>query len=333
MIPLNIFRLPGHEKPAAANGGPPDPKGSNHVEKDTTNMTAIPLFNKTVPASGQQLAAWLRRGRTEVFSVTTMLTPELALDLLSRNDANRAVSSSSSGVRSVPAYSDMMRRGEWKLNGSTIVVSRTGELNDGQHRCYANIEAGVAVPVHIVFGVDRDSRSTLDQGRARSPGDILTMEGETNTNHFAVYLQFRTVIADNRAYNDRLTPDEVLTARDRFPGFHGYHSVIGGYAKRMGLSHGYLAGAHGLCFEASPAVAETFAEAVSTGVGISSVNSPVARLRRIYEDSRLKRSPLPRIRVAALYVKAFNNFSRGRTGAIAWREKDLNEAFPMAVRG
>ena len=117
------------------------------------------------------------------------------------------------------------------------------------------------------------------------------------------------------------------------PGFHGYHNAVGGLAKRLGISHGYLAGAHALCSEVSPALAATFAEAVSTGVGITSVNSPVARLRRIYEDSRLQRAPLPRVRIAALYIKAFNNFSRGRTGAINWREKDLNEPFPLAVRG
>lgn len=294
-------------------------------------MTALKLFSKEQPAS-VLLEGWLQRGRSEVFSVTTELTPALARLLLDRNADNRPVAIDAAGVRNVSSYAAAMWRGEWQLNGSTIVVARTGELNDGQHRCLACIEADVAVPVSIVFGVERETRTTLDQGRARSPGDILAMIGETNTNIMATYLQFRFMLDAGRPMNDRVTQDELLVALKKFPNFHEHHHAITGYAKRQRLSAGYIAGAHGLCVEANSEAAARFAEMVCTGVGIPNVNSPAARLRRIYEDVRAKEVRTTRTEHAALWVKGFNNFCRGRTGALTWRDKDKGEAFPQAVR-
>ena len=294
-------------------------------------MSKIAAFTKSPPPLNQ-LDEWVKRGRSEVFSVTTDLTPELAQELLNRNIDNRPVAIDATGVRNVAAYAAAMWRGEWQLNGSTIVVARTGELNDGQHRCLACIEADVAVPVTMVFGVERETRTTLDQGRARSPGDILAMIGETNTNIMATYLQFRWMLDARRSLQDRITQDELLAALKRFPHFHEHHHTVGLYAKRHRLSSGYIAGAHGLCVEANPAMAEAFAEMVCTGVGIPNVNSPAARLRRIYEDVRAKEGRTTRTEHCALWIKAFNNFCRGRTGPLNWRDKDKSEAFPQAVR-
>lgn len=332
-LSMQFFRrLSGHEKPAVRSGGLLAPAGANHVEKDTTNMTAIPLFNKAGSSADIQFDSWLARARSEVFSVTTMMTPRLAQRLLDNNPGNRHVVASTRGTRSVAAYAAMMARGEWALNGSTIVVADNGELNDGQHRCHAVIQAGVAVPMQIVFGVDRASRSTLDQGIGRSPGDILAMAGETNTNILATYLQFRVVVSEGRSWSTLLTPDELLIALQHYPLFHEHYGPVRAFATRMRLSQGYVAGAHGLCAEANPAAAAAFAEAITTGVGIASVNSPVARLRRLFEDARAKKTPVLRMTVAALYVKGFNNFCRGRTGPLAWRDKDIHEAFPVAVQ-
>jgi len=294
-------------------------------------MAKVAVFSKPISPAAQ-LEAWLQRGRDEVFSVTTELTPELAQLLLDRNADNRPVSVQAAGVRNVASYAAAMWRGEWMLNGSTLVVANTGELNDGQHRCMACIEADVSVPITIVFGVDRDTRTTLDQGRARSPGDILAMVGETNTNIMATYLQFRWMIEAGRPLTDRVTQDELLDALARFPNFHAHHATVGLYAKRQKLSAGYIAGSHGICAEANPEAAARFSEMVCTGVGIPNVNSPAARLRRIYEDVRAKEGRTTRAEHSALWIKGFNNFCRGRTGPLGWRDKDKGEAFPQAVR-
>lgn len=103
------------------------------------------------------------------------LTPALASLLLDRNPSNRKIS-----ANQVERFSYEMTGGRWVFNGEPIIVSDTGELNDGQHRCSAVIESGVSIPVIMIVGVPRDTRTTLDQGRARSAGDYLSMEGYGN---------------------------------------------------------------------------------------------------------------------------------------------------------
>lgn len=73
---------------------------------------------------------------------------------------------------------------------------------------------------------------------------------------------------------------------------------------------------------------------MSTGVGIPDKSSPEKRLRDIYESNKGARgSALFRDAQAALYVKAFNIFARGKLGPVTYRPKGAPEAFPVAVRG
>ena len=111
------------------------------------------------------------RGRKEVFSETIDLTPEVAKLLLHGNDDNRRVN-----PNTLSTYIADMKFGRWSLNGESLKVSTDGLLNDGQHRCWAVAESGVTVRTLITFGVARDSRMTLDQGKSRSTADYLAME-------------------------------------------------------------------------------------------------------------------------------------------------------------
>jgi len=139
---------------------------------------------KTQPAAdaGEQthtvtksVADWFHkavlRGRKEVFSETIDLTPEVAKLLLHGNDDNRRVN-----PNTLATYVADMKYGRWSLNGESLKVSTDGLLNDGQHRCWAVAESGVTVRTLITFGVARDSRMTLDQGKSRSTADYLSME-------------------------------------------------------------------------------------------------------------------------------------------------------------
>ena len=101
------------------------------------------------------------------------MTPEIAKALLARNEGNRNITQ-----RRVKDYAGDMIAGRWKgLNGTTIVVSRCGYINDGQHRLLALIDADARIPMLSVWGVERESRTTLDQNKARTSGDYLTMSG------------------------------------------------------------------------------------------------------------------------------------------------------------
>lgn len=104
-----------------------------------------------------------------------MLTPELAAELLRNNPDNRFIRKAK-----IAQLSADIRGGRWTFNGEPILISKEGYLNDGQHRSGAVVETNIAIPVMMTFGLDRGSRTTVDQGAARSASDYLSMDGVPN---------------------------------------------------------------------------------------------------------------------------------------------------------
>lgn len=276
------------------------------------------------------LQAWLQRGRSEVFSVVADLTPDLAAKLLARNPANRPIRERGQ-TRSVEAYAAAMRRGEWVLNGQTLSISKDGLLNDGQHRCSAVIEAGVPVAALLTFGVDRDSRHTVDQGAARTPGQILAMRGEKNYNQLASAAHFLWCYRSGLPFSYRPSNDQMIDVVEGNPGLGEAVTDAALLAKSFRISGGYLAGAYFLCRELNRGVADDLLRKTQTGIGILNEREPVNKLRKRYTDHLSKTNLIQGPEVAALFIKAFNATIRGRTlQALMWRQEGpAAEDFPI----
>jgi hypothetical protein len=132
------------------------------------------LSTTTGPEAREWFEAMLRRAKREgVFVVEAMLTASLARLLLDCNDNNRPVQSAQ-----VALLCNDMRNGHFDgLNGQTIQISICGQLNDGQHRLHAKLESLTDFSTRFMFGLPRESRLTIDQGKQRTAGDYLSMEG------------------------------------------------------------------------------------------------------------------------------------------------------------
>lgn len=113
------------------------------------------------------------------------LSPALASVLLKRNEANRPFSEA--GLERLKRD---ISEGRWEFNGESIIVSKDGKLNDGQHRCRAVIETERSIRMVIAFGPDRESRLTLDQGVARTVGHYLGMHGYADANSLATVARY-----------------------------------------------------------------------------------------------------------------------------------------------
>lgn len=135
------------------------------------------------------------------------LCPSLAQELLKQNPDNRSVRQTK-----LAQYSADMAAGKWTMNGEPIIISKDGQLNDGQHRCLAVIDANATVPALVVFGVERDTRLTVDQGGARSAGDFLGMEGVANASLVAAIA--RMVIAYERSKGEGLGGANHITSAE-----------------------------------------------------------------------------------------------------------------------
>lgn len=146
----------------------------------------------------------VERGKSEVFSEATTITPGLAGELLKRNPDNRNIRETK-----LSQYEADMRAGRWAFNGEPVIISQDGLINDGQHRLRALVEANVTLPMLFVFGVECEARLTVDQGTARSAGDDLGMEGVENSSVAASI--GRLIIAIERERYARLYRESSVT--------------------------------------------------------------------------------------------------------------------------
>ena len=130
------------------------------------------------------------------------MTPALAKRLLENNDSNRPVSDTT-----VELYAGAMKRGEWVLNGESIILSDDGELLQGQHRCKACILSGVPFKTVIVRGMPRSVFMTLDSGKKRNASDTLAIDGHKNTRMMASGArQIIKMVLKGRAASSPSTP-------------------------------------------------------------------------------------------------------------------------------
>lgn len=113
------------------------------------------------------------------FAVETV-TPERAKEYLERNKGNRQLSK-----RTVQTYAEAIKRGEWKFNGESIKFDGAGNLIDGQHRLHAIVLAGIAVELAVFRDLAVESFATIDTGRNRTAGDVLSIMGTPYANEVA----------------------------------------------------------------------------------------------------------------------------------------------------
>lgn len=144
---------------------------SSALAKPVATVSATSAISRT-----KELTNWLNthisKGINKVHTERITVTPELAHILLEKNIENRNIRPAK-----LEQLKSDMREGRFKFNGETLKIAKSGELNDGQHRLQAIIETHKPQDMLLVFGVERDSRYTVDTGAARSTNDHLALQG------------------------------------------------------------------------------------------------------------------------------------------------------------
>lgn len=109
------------------------------------------------------------------------ITPAMAKAMLDATTTrNRSVS------KDIVRYlANCMTRGTWKDNGESIILDDNGNVIDGQHRLHAIVKSGTTQRIVVVKGVDPEAFETIDSGRKRSYGDILSIKGIPNCKNAA----------------------------------------------------------------------------------------------------------------------------------------------------
>lgn len=228
----------------------------------------------------------VRARREGIFTTTVRLTPELAELLLSKNPNNRAFSPNT------PFFLGLcrdIREGKWQHNGETIVVSDTGELNDGGHRCNAVAATGVSIVTEMTFGPPRETRSSIDTGIKKTVGAHGQMRGWTDANVRAntgtVLLWYRQTGKFVRPASDkRPTASEIIAIiedKDNADDITHSMSMGKGVSRKYAISSGLAAALHFEFARLDKDMANDFFEAIKTGVlyGRGLTRGPIYNLR------------------------------------------------------
>jgi len=280
----------------------------------------LPALSKDDPAHRisptRQAADWLleriQKGRKEPFSEIVTLTPEIAEILLANNPDNRLIKS-----RQLDTFAADIEDGKWDLNGETIIVSKDGSLNDGQHRCLAVVKANKPIRTAIMFGVNRESRYTLDMGSVRLTADFLKMEGAHNVNHAAAIaknlnLHRRGFSAWNAGSN---IVSKVMVRQEFWNNekeiMFALSACDGKFSKRIGLSA--LSTAYVLIARRNPAECAVFFQRLADGVGLRRGDQILALRNRFLQDNFAQTKGFRAQHKVEMIVKYWNAWRRGST--------------------
>lgn len=103
------------------------------------------------------------------------ITPAMAAEWLEYNTGNfRPVTS-----QRVACYASDIRKGQWDLNGETIVFGISGELQNGQHRLAAVVAADKSIWCVVVRGVTCSAKH-IDRGQPRRVSQWIAKSGIKN---------------------------------------------------------------------------------------------------------------------------------------------------------
>ncbi len=251
------------------------------------------------------------------------LTPELAAAYLATNDSNRPIDSAR-----VRRYVRAIKAGEWDVTGETIIFTRYGRMIQGQHRCQAVIDAGVAVPVVVLRGVDDHVFFTLDQGKPRSVADALSLKGTQNAKYSAAALGWlwRLQKAGSPAYQGPMPQNQELVAfAEGHPRLADSVIFVRPRAKKGLHSVGQLAFLHYVCSARRPDLADTFFNSFMTADRLDP-GTPEWVLNQTIAARHKRNDRQSGVEFLAICVKAWNAYVRGqRPRMLKW---NIREGFP-----
>lgn len=288
-------------------------------------VPALNLGSRLPPRD--DLTVWLERGKRKRFSVECMVTPEMALRLLANNPENRSLS-----LPVVENYAAAMRRGEWRLNGINIIIAATGEVNDGQHRLQAVVSADEPVLLSLQFGIERDTRSTVDVGKKRTLGDHFAMAKVPNAMSVAAMVKWAWCYDNEFNFQSHPSVAQAFDYLEQNPGIEPAVNAVRPIINTYRLGTGPIGGASYVCSRLNEHVHGEFGARVGDGLGISSTSSPIYRVRERYQQHATKQKPMAADEAAAVYIKGFNAYLRRRNcralSYVTYGEKA--ETFPRA---
>lgn len=271
------------------------------------------------------LAVMDRSTSPVISSSIERITPEQAAEYLGQNTHNRPVSKAV-----VQTYAAAMERGEWELNGESIIFDRNGDLNDGQHRLLAIIASKTPITSVVIRGVERETFDTVDLGKKRTSADIFSIRGEQNAATLTAALNWlwrydakQCLASGAESFASARQQLELLNCH---PGLRRAVSITGKRTVSAGLPPSVAGWLYYEFTTLDEAMGSSFFEQLIDGTNLAPGDNLIV-LRKRLADARVGRGQLTRSGVKAAWtIKTWNATRRGER--IFQLKFNPAEAFP-----
>lgn len=203
-------------------------------------------------------------------------------------------------------------------------------LRDGQNRLEACVAAGVPFVTHVAFGIPDQACVNMDQGKARSGSDVLTIAGFQNTAGLAAAIRWVHLFKTNSVkQRTSFEPSQLLAlVQDEYQGLPAMMTPADRIYKLTAHPKGLVAALLYLQAELNPEKAKEWSAAWEAGKDAGEFKPLALVIKRLAEIKRASQGPVQDVVRAALLVQAWNLYVAGRKGNqadIAWT---MSEDFP-----
>ncbi len=320
-------------------------KGTHHMEAapvaDTVGIVAKPsqtalkrianefdFTKKLIWDEAECMSQWYALvEKPPLHSVVIHIEPEMATQLLRvANEKNRRMQD-----KHAARLSKVIKTENYELTGDTIKFSKSGRLLDGQHRLKACEKQGAPIVSHFVFGLDDEIFDVLDQGKRRTPSDILGLAGVEYAPLVAAAISWVLWYKNGAkkvddAHNARAIKEAAFGEMKNMKDWTRLGSQLhAAYKQPPSLMTGllYLIGKH------NKALAEEFAQAWLSGNSVGRNRNFLELARKLQEIRHRSGGSLnPQVRAAAV-ITCFNHWNAGivaSSRSLSWRKELM---FPM----
>lgn len=264
------------------------------------------------------------------------ITPQIAAALLTHNTHNRPIRAAG-----VARYAEAIRHGQWLPEaGTPICVGEDDVLLDGQHRLAAIVQTETTIPMVVVRNVPAGVQDVIDTGKARTPGDALTLHGYADGPLCAAALRYVAAYRAHRTFTkavDLTTIDTLvmMEAEAHLPEFARAARDLG--REYAILSPAMTAAVGILAAEAlgGPDVPRRFYTdlAAANPHGATILDALAAHLYAWGQAPMHSRKRPARMAVAVSVVRCFNIWERDPAapapgGSAMWAWRSMRDAFP-----
>ncbi len=262
---------------------------------------------------------------------------ETAKYYLEKNISNRRLDKNR-----VDKYVEDMKKGYWCFNGDAIRFDIDGNLIDGQHRLTAIVKTNIEQVFIVIKNVEKESKRTIDTGKARTGSDVLSMFSNVGSRDCGVIAGAITKLVlyeaglglrsgSTKHVTNSVTEEyykkyylEISKSIEYLNGIFDHHAMV--------LSRSEALFLHIIFSRVSNIEADIFLKKIITGIGIEE-NSNEKLLRNILTKRAMKTIKIPASDCLFTAIKAWN---RSRKGGVYSSEGNLrygqrDNGYPFAI--